>query len=267
MTSYNRVDKTMLCLKSLYEADLPEHFSFDVFLVDDNSPDKTGEKVKSTYPQINIIKGTGNLYWAGGMRLAWEKASEIDYQHFLWLNDDIELFKDFWRTVEKGLSEISVNSDAIYIGTTVSATIKEPTYGGRADLNRQIIIPNGKIQCCKIINGNFVLVSIRTWQKIGIIDRHFTHIGGDIDYGIRALKNGISLYVLPEYIGKCNRNALPYWSNPDYSLGKRWRYFKSPKGVNPKEFFYLIRKYFPAKYFVIWFKIYFRLLFPHLVKR
>ena len=47
-----------------------------VFLVDDASPDRTGERVLNEFPQVHVIQGTGSLYWTKGMNLAWKTAGD-----------------------------------------------------------------------------------------------------------------------------------------------------------------------------------------------
>ena len=59
MTCYNRVATTIECLRRLFKQDISDGYSLDVWLVDDGSPDGTGDKVKSEYPQVNVIKSKG----------------------------------------------------------------------------------------------------------------------------------------------------------------------------------------------------------------
>ena len=100
MTCYNRFKVTLKCLEALYNCSVPNDLEFDVFLVDDNSPDKTGEIVKSCCPDVNVIQGTGSLYWNQGMRLAWQTAaSKKEYDFYLWLNDDTLVYVDALETI------------------------------------------------------------------------------------------------------------------------------------------------------------------------
>ena len=65
MTCHNRRETTLRCLRGLPS-------DVEVYLVDDGSTDGTDEAVKATFPKVNVIRGTGNLYWAKGMELAWK---------------------------------------------------------------------------------------------------------------------------------------------------------------------------------------------------
>ena len=54
ITCYNRVETTKECLKHCFNSlSLIDNFDHDIFLLDDNSPDKTGEVIKKIYPSIN----------------------------------------------------------------------------------------------------------------------------------------------------------------------------------------------------------------------
>src|SRR5512138_1923464 len=95
LTVHNRKHKTLLCLQSLYNQILTEGYKLDVYLTDDGCTDGTPEAIREEFPQVTIIKGDGSLFWNRGMYAAWTKATEIaDYNYYLWLNDDTELFDD-----------------------------------------------------------------------------------------------------------------------------------------------------------------------------
>ncbi|MHC5831198.1 MAG: glycosyltransferase family 2 protein, partial [Nostoc sp.] len=70
MTCFNRRETTLICLRALAQ----QTKSFDVYLTDDGSSDGTSKAVKVFYPQVQILQGNGNLFWVGGMRLAFAEA-------------------------------------------------------------------------------------------------------------------------------------------------------------------------------------------------
>src|SRR5665213_152847 len=93
--SYNRINKTAAFLKSLVNQPVPENFELDIYLLDDNSPDGTGDYVRKNFPSVEVLEGTGSLFWAGGMRTLWNYvAKKKPYDFFLLLNDDVVLFDD-----------------------------------------------------------------------------------------------------------------------------------------------------------------------------
>jgi len=270
ITSYNRKDKTLSCLKALFNCDLPDGYKIEVFLVDDGSIDGTGNVVKEKFPQVNIIQGTGNLYWNGGMRLAWKKASEaVDYDFYLWLNDDTiidesalsELFKNYNDALKKD------NKPAIIVGTCRSENGRDEfSYGGRNENGP--VLPNGKLQECKFINGNLVLVPQAIYKQIGILSNDYTHALGDNDYGLRAIQGGFKCYISKHYVATCPSNpGIPGWCNPKNSLKQRWQLLHTPKGLNIKEYNHYRKKFWGKKWMIFALKAYLKTIIPSLYGR
>jgi len=96
ITSFNRKNITLNCLKFLFKSIVNKKFKFKVYLVDDNSVDNTFQEVKIKYPVVKLIKGDGNLHWTGGTNLALQYAlkDSINYDYYLLLNDDTFVKKD-----------------------------------------------------------------------------------------------------------------------------------------------------------------------------
>jgi len=129
ITCHNRLEKTKACIHSFYNSILPENYLFDIFLVDDGSTDGTSETIKKEFEQVNVIQGNGNLYWAGGMRLAWQTALQKQkFDAFLLLNDDVILHSDFFQKfIETELFSLQANNKrGIYsvISVMVDAFLK-----------------------------------------------------------------------------------------------------------------------------------------------
>ncbi|WP_031425095.1 glycosyltransferase family 2 protein [Flavimarina sp. Hel_I_48] len=239
MTCFNRKQITLSCLRRL----LDQQGDFDIYLVDDGSTDGTGQAVRQEFPQVHVIEGSGDLFWNGGMRLAWQTAikAESDYNAYIWLNDDTLLY-------EKALACLIAYSETQGNQHIICAAINDPetgtfTYGGK-DLYTNPIEPNGNLQQIHFMNGNVVFVPQSVVDTIGILDASFRHHLGDYDYGLRAQKNNIHVYTTPEYLGSCERNELLVLRGrkPDTTLANRFRFLYSPLGVDPvAEFRYTSR--------------------------
>ena len=67
MTVYNRREKTLKCLRNLFNQRIPTDFSLDVYLTNDGCKDGTPEALRSEFPQVRIIEGDGSLFWNRGM--------------------------------------------------------------------------------------------------------------------------------------------------------------------------------------------------------
>jgi GT2 family glycosyltransferase len=244
ITCHNRCEITLLCLQALFLCNLPNGFILNVYLVDDGSIDGTGEKVKLKYPDINIIQGTGYLYWSGGTRLAWESAAMFDFDYYLWLNDDTIVFSN---AIDELIAASEITNDkAIICGTVTSRLSGLVTYGGKMKSQREVTKPTGKLINCEIINGNLVLVPRAIYQALGPIDSVFTHAIGDWDYGLRAINQGFECYIAPKILGNCERNQyLPNWCRKEVPLLKRVVALYSPlASAQPKPYFIFVARHF-----------------------
>lgn len=265
MTCHNRRIKTLQSLDYLYKASQYSELNIDVFLVDDASVDGTKQKVKDKYPEVNIIQGNGAMYWNGGMRLAWETAAKNrSFDFFLWLNDDTYLFEfalsDLMKVYEEFLS-IS-NKPPIVVGSCQESEGSNYfSYGGRNETEKPII-PNGKIQFCKYMNGNIVLVPALIFKALGNLSNDYTHSMGDFDYGLRAQKEGYKCLISKRYIAVCQSNNTPDWENEKKPLKKRWELLHSPKGLNIKEYNKFRKKFWGGKWIIFAAKAYLKAIFP-----
>lgn len=265
ITVHNRKAKTLACLEHLFAATLPGNHSLEIFLVDDGSTDGTGEAVKEQFPQVNVIQGTGDLFWNRGMRLAWETASKVKaYNFYIWLNDDTILDKNALQELFESYNELLIEKKmpAIITGACRESSSSDTfSYGGRD--NKGPVIPNYTIQTCKYINGNIVLVPKGIFEKLGNLSNDYTHIFGDHDYGLRAIQSGFTCYTTKTYIATCPTNkGIPAWCDPKTPLRRRWKLFHSPKGLNIKDYSTYKRKFWGAGVIVPTLKAYLRMLFP-----
>ena len=266
ITCHNRKEKTLLCLQSLFQANLPKGYCIKVFLVDDGSTDGTSKAVNTAYPRVDITQGDGNLYWNRGMHLAWETAVKVqDYDFYLWLNDDVKVFENFIIVM---INDYIQHKKSIVCGVLTSEFGNSITYGGR-DEKGVLMKPSKENNNCYYINGNVVLVPNIIYDKIGILDKVFPHSIGDFDYGLRALQAGFSIVVSSKYVGYCESNSkLPDWCISGISLRDKINSLYSPLG-NSHPYYYWIYSFrhfgfFKAfKYFT---SIHLRLLFPQLWK-
>lgn len=236
MTCYNRVGTTLECLRRLFAQKVPDGYSFDVWLVDDASPDKTGEKVKATYPQVNVIQGTGKLFWCKGMRLAWDKASEAgDYDYYLWLNDDVMLRDCALSSVIDDCDKVELS---VVVGTCSSTEMySDVSYGATRT------IPTGSPRVAdKLMSGNFVLVPRNVYRTIGAICGSYHHQYGDYDYGNMLVRRGLQYYASSRFSGVCPSQPERYDKLNGKCLVRRLRLLFDERGYDIHDaFLYKLR--------------------------
>lgn len=274
ITCHNRKDITLDCLDHLIKQEESECYKLKVYLVDDGSTDGTSKAVADNYPEVRIIKGDGNLYWCGGMRLAFGKAIKDKFDFYLWLNDDTLLYPNAIRILMNTHLYIKEKEghEGIITGATQSPITGETTYGGQNThgllklLSFNLISPNGKPQSCDVINGNCVLIPSAIAEKVGNLDEKFTHGIGDFDYALRAKEQGFTSWVTPDFIGTCSKN-LRSGSRVDASIPikERTKEMTSPTGLPPaREWMFFTRRHGGILWLIYWLRTAVRYLFPRL---
>ena len=272
ITSHNRKTKTIKCLQSLFNQKKTKNFKIKVFLVDDGSTDGTSKAIKNLFPSVKIIKGNGKLFWAKGMFLAWQNSLKVKekYNYYLWLNDDVDLFNNAINELLKTRK----NNTEIIVGSVCDPITKKRTYGGwkfakkfmRPFLFKVVNIKN-KPQKIDVFNGNVVLIPDSVNRKIGIIDNFFKHAYADIEYSLRANRNGIIILLAKKYLGKCSGNTVNHKAFEKKALYKKISTIFNDKNKPLSDWFRITYKYggifWPLHFFIGYIKSIIKILNNH----
>ena len=234
LTCYNRRESTLQCLRSYFGQHVPG-VELDAVLVDDGSTDGTGPAVQAELPAVQLVTGSGDLYWAGGMALAQQEAMSRDSDYLLWLNDDVLLDDDAVATL---LAVSAAHPDAAVAGP-VSDGAGRTTYTGYRRIGRRPrgfarIVPTGSPEDLDAFNGNVVLVPRSVYTRLGPVDARLRHGYADLDYGLRARRAGRRSVLADRHVGHCSRNdTAGGWRDPNLSRRERCRLLVDVKGIPP----------------------------------
>ncbi|WP_372948074.1 glycosyltransferase family 2 protein [Mariniphaga sp.] len=280
ITCHNRKEKTLSCLKYLFIA--YDHYthkntksidiSLKVYLTDDGCTDGTADSVRIQFTdrEIHILQGDGNLYWAGGMRLAWRKALKGNYDFYLLLNDDTIVVEDvFEKLFEAHAYSIKTyEKDGIYSGCTSAGNNPQKiTYGGDVWVNqffatKKRLSPNGEPQLVDMANANILLISKSVIERIGIFCDKYTHGMADFDYTIQARKKGIPVLIASDTCGICDKDhSFSYQEFAKLNYSKRKKYLNSPKG-SAKNYLLFMKRNVIHRYPLVYFGYISKLFFP-----
>lgn len=238
MAAYNRRDLTLACLRSLRAQRAPG-VTLDAFVLDDASSDGTSEAIAAEFPEAAVLRGSGRLYWNGGMRAAFGAAMAGDYDYYLWMNDDTTLDDRALAVLLDTERDVRRRGDeaVVVAGSTRHPETGELTYGGLVRRSRwrrlrwELVSPADHPRQCETINGNTVLVSRAVVRRVGNVDPAFVQQMGDYDYGLRAGAAGCSVWIAPGTVGTCA-------THPPRRPGERpfldeWRRLWSVKELRP----------------------------------
>ena len=241
-TCFNRKDKTIKAINSLVSGNRDIDFSF--VICDDNSFDGTYEELLKI-DNVKVIKGTGSLFWCGGMRKAIDEAlRQTDtYDYCMWFNDDVVFFE---HSIDKLANK---EENVVWVGPTCDDN-NELSYGGVIKTScfrpkyRKVIADTESGLECDTFNANCVLIPWEIFINTGNMDSVYTHQFGDYDYGFMLKSKRIQIKVSNEFIGICNTNSnLGTFNDKTLSIKERLRLKKKSKGGLPaNEWFHYLRK-------------------------
>lgn len=240
ITCYNRREKTLACLAQLRRCRLPAGHQLRIVLVDDASNDGTPEAVGADYPEVDLVRAAGGLFWCRGMHFAMSVAAHAAPDYFVWLNDDVVLTDDAFErvlAVEHAHREVS-GAPALVVGATVSPDTGGVSYGGYRSLgglrhlSYEIVHSTTDVLEVDTINGNFVLIPRPIVDRVGLIDSEFAHAMGDTDYALRVRDAGFAVLAAPGFVGSCRNNpSSGTWSDRSLPLARRVRLMLDRKGL------------------------------------
>ena len=273
ITSHNRKEKTISCLKNLTKQEGRNYeFVLEIFVFDDGSIDNTYETIQKEYPSINLFKGDGTYYWNGGMRFLMSKVINKHYDYVFWLNDDTYLFPNAIQTlIDTHASANHPNTtNNILVGLLKSPNSEKITYGGFRRISKinplkiQLVSSIGKPQFVDTMNGNCVLIPYSVIKKNGNLDSAYVHSKGDIDYGFRAHEKGIGIVTTSEVVGICRRDHDYYKKLKSHPPLQRLKLLFHPKSdANPKETLIFMKRHGGPLWFLFYIYYYLALFLPN----
>lgn len=288
VTCHNRCKKTVKCLQSLFLSldafnSSQQNINIDlkVFLTDDGCTDNTAAAVSKDFNDrdIQIIKGNGQLFWAGGMRVAWEAALEekTDWDFFLLLNDDTSFALNGFKTLLEtdAYCRKHYGQPGLYAGIISSNDKKEITYGGSIYTSRlfgkgKLLQPTESPQPCLLTNANILLVSKNVYEHIGMLDKHYCHRCADWAYGVSTHKSHLPVLTTGNVCGFCDNDHLNATQEKKHllkmDLPQRYKYFFTPPQCT-QDILYYMKRYFPLRFFLVIIARTINILMPRLYYR
>lgn len=282
---YNRLEITKKGLASIFNSieyylkNDSFNFHFDLVVIDDGSTDGSSDYIVHNYPSVYIVKGDGNLWWAGAINVGIDFAiDKLGSNYVLLWNDDCIIQEDYFLNVVKLLdnenSQVTIFSSMVY---HLSNPKKVFYAGGTFDFQKALkkTIGSNELDEGQFKNkvksqwsgGMGVLIPSAIIKSIGKIDNEtFPQYYGDADFGLRASKAGYQMYCVP---------TLKVWNDRSStglvhsgSFKKYWKSLssiQSPYNIQKDYLFY--RRY--ANVFLTFIRVFRkqRIYFLQLIKR
>jgi len=208
---FNGLQFTQSCLNSLFLEHKIESKELDIHVVitDDGSTDGSSDWINSTYPQVSILKGNGNLWWSGGINLGIEHAINVlKSDYVLWWNNDIVADKNYFDNLTEVISNNGIDTiigSKIFHAHTPDIVwsmggVFNP-FNGHKDMIGTGEADNDSLQKPVEVDwlpGMGTCIHKTVFDKIGVLDeKTFPQYHGDSDFTYKAKINGFNVTTFP----------------------------------------------------------------------
>ncbi len=204
--THDRLSDLLECLKTVCDQ---AGITVQPIVVNDGSPPGTVEQLRQAYPQIEIIEGDGNLWWAAALNLGIQAGLKAGYDYLLLLNDDNTLGSNAVRTLldyAEAHTNTIVGSLVLIRGVSQVSDVGVTVGWWRAgpylkDFRKEYRGQYKEPLPADALGGQGVLVPRAVFEKIGILNsQDFPQYFGDTDFYLRARAAGFSVIVQPASI-------------------------------------------------------------------
>lgn len=233
---HNRLQFTKDCLVSLEKQTVrPDK----VIIVDDGSNDGTEEVLAEMFPNVDVLRGDGTLFWTASINMGIRHAMLLGADHVMTLNNDTLASPTF---VENMLRASRAVPNALVGALDVDSSTKKPYYGGEI-LNWKWSTSRYLLDFLKkeeqrglhevsLFPARGLLIPKVVFDNIGLFDEErLPHYMADYDFTLTAARRGYKIY--------CNFDAVLYTypeEGGDHKIRKRktwtnyWKHLFNIKG-------------------------------------
>ena len=269
---HNGLNYTKNCIKSLInnlEQDLYSRPKVEIVVIDDGSTDGTSGWLKDEYPMVHVLRGSGDLWWSGGINKGvYFALNELKSDYILWWNNDIlpaeNYFHELFQIIEK-------SQPGVLIGSKIFVLDQDNLIwgmGGRFNPKNGDRFMYGEMQPDNNLfqkpfevdwfPGMGTAIHKSVFETIGFLDeKNFPQYHGDSDYTFRARKAGFKLIAFNQLrikndntnTGIKHQGSLKYLYQSltgiksNYNIKKDFLFFKK-HATSPIAYKQLFHKYF-----------------------
>lgn len=202
--NYAREGLTTVCIEALERSASPAPA---ILIVDNASPDGSGERLRAKYPQHGYLQTNENLGYAGGNALGIARALDAGAEYVLVINDDAEVAAGAVRQL---VAALDADARAGAAGPTIRYDDAAGTLcwaGGEFDVTRALgiplvpFVPRGdaasETRVCTFVSGCCVLLRASALREAGSFRAEYFAYVEDAELSLRFTRAGWRLLHVP----------------------------------------------------------------------
>ena len=201
---FNRRHYTRECLLVLRQQTRSD---FRIVVVDDGSTDGTDHMLAQDFPEVEVVTGTGHLFWTAGVNVGIRRALALGASRIMTLNNDVVPQPNF---VAQMLAAADRNPTALLGPLELDVATGQPIYGGeqldwRTNTRHDLLarLPASErhgLHAVTYLPGRGLLIPLAVIEAIGLFDeKRLPHYLSDYDYTSVARRHGFPVF--------CNHDA------------------------------------------------------------
>lgn len=218
LINWNGKQDTIECIQSLSALEMRNH-DVDIVVVDNGSDDDSATSIPKKFPHVKLVRLDQNTGFTGGCNAGIQKSMQIGAEYVWLLNNDTTVHTDaLYKLVETfAKHDIGIVGSKIYFSKgheyhkdryTKSQQGKVIWYaGGMIDWNNVYASHRGvdevdqgqydELEETMFVTGCSMMISKSLIQDIGLFDERFFLYLEDVEYCMRAKRNGYKVVYNP----------------------------------------------------------------------
>lgn len=210
LLNYNNWQDTIECIKSLEKFKVN---SSNILVIENCSTDESIKKLKEETPDVRLIQAEKNLGFTGGNNLGIKYAYDNKFDYAIVLNNDtiiesedaipklIEAMKQHPEyTLGAGRIFYYPNKDIIWYDGGGINKHRGSAFHFHFRQDKSTVSLNDKIRETGFISGCYMCIRLIDLPRLGYMDDRLFIYLDDLEYSMRAIKNGMKLLYIPESV-------------------------------------------------------------------
>ena len=208
--NWNGAAMTIRCLRSLGRLDYPH---FQPVVVDNASRDDSVAQIQAAFPDTPIIRSAENLGFAGGHRLALERAKQGGAELLWMLNNDavaepdaLSALVDAYRRrglalygsviLQSAESRLILAAGHWHLSPDGKPRVRDPFNPYRGQPYDAVFVDKSE-RPVAALNGSSFMVPVEVARRYGFMDEGFFMNAEETDYCFRLGKQGVPSILVP----------------------------------------------------------------------